>query len=150
MENKRTIGFWILIGFGILLNIEYLLGQTMALINYDFAVSLGLQEPVSEITGVGVAMNRGFGLGDTVFYIPLFITGIVGLFRRTDWGGYAMLGALAITVYWPIVALSTLFFARGTSGFTFTDFTSYSVLLSLIAFYGLWGLGYLYKNRNSL
>jgi hypothetical protein len=150
MENKRTIGFWILIGFGILLNIEYLLGKTMALIDYDFAVSMGLQESVSEITGVGVASNKGFGLGDTVFYIPLFITGIAGLFRRTDWGVYAMLGALAITVYWPIVALSTLFFARGTSGFTFTDFTSYSILLSLIAGYGLWGLWYLYKNRNSL
>jgi len=150
MENRRTIGFWIIIGFGILLNIEYLLGQTMALINYDFAVSLGLQEPESELTGVGVALNKGFGLGDSVFYIPLFITGIIGLFRRTSWGVYAMFGALAITVYWPIVALSTLFFAKGTSGFTFSDYTSYSVMLSLIAGYGLWGIWYIYHNRLKL
>jgi hypothetical protein len=48
MENqtkesiKRTRGFWFLIGFGVFLNIFYLLGQTMAIINYDFVVSIGL------------------------------------------------------------------------------------------------------------
>ena len=150
MNDKRKTGFWILIGIGILLNIIYLFGQTMALINYDFAVLIGLQEPASELTEVGVALNKGFGLGDTVFYMPLFIIGIIGLTKRTAWGTYAMSGAMAITVYWPVVALSTLFFAKGSEGFHFTDYSSYSVLLSLIAIYGLWGLWFLYKNRESL
>ena len=73
--THRRPGFWLLISIGILLNIMYLLGQTMALIDYDFAVSLGLQESSDQITQVGVALNKGFGLGDTVFYMPLFIAG---------------------------------------------------------------------------
>jgi len=150
MKTKRAFGFWILIGIAILLNIEYLLGQTMALLNYDFTVSVGLQEPVNEITEIGVALNKGFGLGDTVFYIPLFVLGIVGLFRRSALGLYAMFGAMAITVYWPIVALSTVFFAKGAPGWHFTDYSSYSILLSLIAAYGLWGFWFLYRNREKL
>ncbi|MCP4124867.1 MAG: hypothetical protein GY751_24255 [Bacteroidetes bacterium] len=59
----RTMGFWILIVFGVLLNILYVFGQTMAVIHYDFAVLIGLQESVEEITEVGVALNKGFGLG---------------------------------------------------------------------------------------
>jgi len=147
MKSRRTPGFWILISIGILLNIEYLLGQIMALINYDFTVSLYLQEPVNEITEVGVALNKGFGLGDAVFYIPLFVIGIVGLLKRSALGLYAMFGAMAITVYWPIVCLSTVFFAKGAPGWLFTDYISYSISLSLIAMYGLWGLWFLYKNR---
>jgi len=147
---KRTTGFWLLIGFGILLIIIYLLGQTMALINYDFAVSIDLQEPVNEITEIGVAMNKGFGFGDTVFYIPLFVIGVVGLLKRSALGLFAMLGTMAITVYWPIVSLSTLFFAKGAPGWYFTDYTSYSILLSLIVLYGIWGGWFLYRNRGVL
>ena len=143
-------GFWILIAIGILLNIMYLMGQTMAIINYDFAVSIGLQEPLNEITEIGVALNKGFGFGDTFFYIPLFIVGIVGLFRKSTFGLYAMLGAMAITVYWPMVCLSTLFFAKGAQGWYFTDYVSYTVLLSFIALYGIWGIWFLYRRRFSL
>lgn len=147
---KRTTGFWILIGVGILLNVIYLLGQTMAIINYDFAVSIDLQEPLSEITAIGVASNKGFGFGDTFFYMPLFVLGIIGLLKKSAFGLYAMFGALAITVYWPIVGLSTVFYAKGSPGWHFTDYTSYSVLLSLIAFYGLWGSWFLYRKRGVL
>lgn len=139
-----------LLGFGALLIVIYILGQTMAIINYDFAVSIGLQEPVHEITDVGVALNKGFGLGDTVFYIPLFIIGIIGMLKRSAIGLYAMFGALAITIYWPIVGLATVFFAKGAPGWYFTDYASYSVILSLIILYGIWGIWFLFKNRNIL
>ena len=148
--TKRTTGFWFLIGLGVLLNIVYILGQTMAVINYDFAVSIDLQEPVNEITEIGVALNKGFGFGDTIFYIPLFVIGIIGLLKRTTLGLFTMLGAMAITVYWPIVGLSTVIFAKGAPGWYFTDYTSYTILLSLIAFYGIWGFWFLYKNRSKL
>lgn len=148
--RKRTTGFWFLIGFGVLLNITYVLGQTMAVMNYDFAVSIGLQEPVNEITEIGVALNKGFGFGDTVFYMPLFVIGIIGLLKRSALGFYAMIGAMAITVYWPIVTLSTVFFAKGAPEWHFTDYRSYSILLSLIALYGIWGFWFLYKNRENL
>jgi hypothetical protein len=147
---KRTTGFWILIGIGILLNVMYLLGQTMAIINYDFAVSIELQEPLADITAVGVALNKGFGFGDTFFYMPLFVVGIIGLLKRSALGVYTMFGAMAVTVYWPIVGLSTVFYAKGSPGWHFTDYISYSILLSLIAFYGLWGSWFLYRKREEL
>ncbi len=150
MTTKRSTGFWFLIGIGILLNIIYLLGQTMAIVNYGFTVSIDLQEPVSEITQIGVAINKGFGFGDTVFYIPLFIIGIIGLFKKSAFGLYAMFGAMAVTVYWPVVSLATLFYAKGAPGWHFTDYTSYTVTLSLIAIYGLWGFWFLYKNSGKL
>lgn len=150
MDNKRTSGFWILIIIGVVLNLIYLLGQTMAMINYDFTVSIGLQEPVSEITGVGVAFNKGFGFGDTFFYMPLFVIGIVGLIKRKTYGLFSMVGAMAITIYWPMVSLSAIYFAKGLGDFHFTDYVSYSILLSLIAIYGLWGMGYVYNNRKML
>ena len=122
----------------------------MAIIDYDFAVSIELQEPLDEITEIGVALNKGFGFGDTVFYIPLFIIGIIGLLKRSALGLYTMFGAMAITVYWPIVALSTVFFAKGAPGWHFTDYTSYSIILSIIALYGTWGFWFLYRSRGVL
>lgn len=148
--SERPIGFWIFINLAIFLNIIYLLGQTMAIISYDFAVAIDLQEPASEVTAVGVALNKGFGFGDTVFYIPIFIMGIVGLVKRSTWGVYAMTGAMAITVYWPIVSLSTIFYAIGSPGYNFTDYTSFSIILPIISLYGLWGLWFVYNNRDKL
>ena len=150
MIKRRPKGFWFLVGFGIVLNIIYLLGQTMSIINYDFAVTMGLQEPVDQITAVGVAVNKGFGFGDTFFYIPLFVIGILGLFRWSSLGLHARIGFMAVTVYWPVVSLSMVFYARGAEGWSFTNYTAYSVLLSIIALYGLFGLIYLFKNRKLL
>jgi len=147
---KRATGFWFLIGFGIFLNLIYLLGQTMAIVNYDFAVSIHLQEPLDEITEIGVALNKGFGFGDTVFYIPLFVIGIIGLLKRAVFGLYTMFGAMAITIYWPIVVLSTVFFAKDSPGWHFTDYSTYSIILLLIIIYGIWGFWFLYKNRAKL
>ena len=144
-HNKRGAGFRILIGTGILLNLFYLLGQTMAIISYDFTVLIGLQEHVGAITEVGVAVNKGFGFGDTILYIPLFIIGIVGMLKKSKLGSYTMFGALAITAYWPIVCLSTVYFAKGAPGWNFTNYASYTILLSLIALYGIWGMWFLLK-----
>ena len=152
-EQRPThdgIGFKVLIAIAILLTILYLMGQTMAIFDYDFAVSIGLQEPIDEITGVGVAMNKGFGFGDTVAYIPLLIMGVWGLIKRTKLGYFCMIGALAITIYWPMVSLPTLFYAKGTDGWRFSDYTSYTILLSLITAYGAWGLWYLFTREKDL
>lgn len=150
MENKRTFGFWIIFILGILFLFFLILGQTMSFINYDFTVSLGLQESKKIVGDMGVAVNKGFGVGDTIIYIPILTLGLIGLWLKKIWGIFAMVGALAITAYWPIVCLFYLFFARGIPGFNFTNFASYSILLALIALYGIWGICYLYSQRKSL
>jgi len=150
MENKRTIGFWIIFVVGILFLIFILLGQTMSFINYDFTVSIGLQESEEIVGEMGVAVNKGFGVGDTIIYVPILIIGILGLWLRRMWGVFAMGGALAITAYWPMVTIFLLLFARGTPGFNFTNFTSYAILLTALTVYGIWGLWYLCARRKKL
>ena len=150
MTNKRTIGFWIFLILGMFVLVMLLLGQTMSFINYEFTVSIGLQESVEVIGEMGVAVNKGFGVGDTIIYIPLLIIGLAGLWFRKKWGVLVMAGAMGITAYWPLVCLFILLFAQGSPGYNFTDFTSYTILLTALTFYGFWGLWYLYKNRKLL
>ena len=71
MENKRSFGFWLLMLVGILILIILFVGQMMAVINYDFTVSIGLQESADVVSEMGVSVNKAFGVGDTIIYIPL-------------------------------------------------------------------------------
>ena len=150
MANKRTVGFWVLMILGIFFLLMLLLGQMMAFINYDFAVSIGLQESKDVVGETGVAANKGFGVGDTIIYLPLLVIGLVGLWLRKTWGLFAMTGALGITAYWPMVCIFFLLFAKGSPGFNFTSYASYAILLTAFTVYGLWGLWYLYRNRKTL
>ncbi len=150
MSQKRGLGFRVLIILALLLNLIMLIGQTGSLFDYGFTVSIGLQESVEEVTGLGVAWANGFAFGDTVFYIPLFIIGIAGLFRQKVWGIFFMFGALAITVYWPIVNLYAMLAGKHAMNLNPDKFISFSILLPLIALYGLWGMWFLYRYRNTL
>lgn len=150
MGKKRGIGFTILIAISCILTVWFILGQALSVFFYEFTVSLGLQDSVNDVTPVGVAFNRGFGLADALFYIPLLIFGIVLLLRRKKAGIYIMFSAMAITVYWPIVCLSAVYFARGASGWNLTAYAEYTVILTVIIIYGLWGMFYLYRNRDRL
>ena len=150
MKKTGAVGFWILIIMGILILLLLFLGQMMSFINYEFTVKMGLQESVNVISEMGVAMNKGFGVGDTVVYIPLLVLGLVGLWIRKEWGIITMAAALGITAYWPIVAYVTLVFAKGSPGFHFSNYASYAVLLSIITIYGIWGVVYLIRRRKDL
>lgn len=140
---KKKIGFLILIVLGILLSLLLLCGQTMALFNYDLTVELGLQESVTEVRNVGIAYAKGFGFGDTVVYLPLLVAGIIGLLKNKNWGNFLMFGALAITAYWPLVCLYAVLSDRVAITLTPEKYTSYSVMLPLIAIYGIWGMWYI-------
>jgi len=142
---KRGIQFWVLISASSLLVVLLLIGQTFALIDYQSAVALGLQESVEEITYVGIAFAKGFAFGDTLFYIPLLLLGIVGLLKRMKWGLYCMIGSLAISLYWPTVHLYAIYSERNAIVLNPDKYVSFSVLLPLIVLYGLWGMWYLYN-----
>ena len=144
---EKSLGFRTLIFIGIFLNIMLVAGQTFSLIDYDLTVSLGLQESAAEITDAGIAFAKGFAFGDTVLYIPLFVLGIVGLLKQRPWGFFSMFGALAVTAYWPAVNLFAVYAGRDTMHLAADKYISYSILLPLIALYGLWGMWFLYVNR---
>ena len=84
-NTKHPISFWIIIVFLIVSMVLLLTGQTMAIFNYEFAVKLGLQEDVKEVSEFGVQINRAFGAGDTFVYIPLIAISLVGLFLKKRW-----------------------------------------------------------------
>jgi len=92
----------------------------MSLVNYDFTVAIYLQEAQDVVGEMGVAVNKAFGVGDTVIYIPLLLSGLIGLWQRKQWGLWPLVGALGITAYWPVVCLFIFFFAKGSPGFNFT------------------------------
>ena len=58
--------------------------------------------------------------------------------------------ALAITVYWPIVNLYAVLAGKNVMNLNPDKYISFSILLPLIAIYGLWGMWFLFKNRNKL
>ncbi len=150
MYEKRTAGFWFLIIPGILIFLMLVFGQMMAVIDYDFAVSIDLQEPADVWGEFGVAMNKAFGVSDTLIYLPLLLFGLIGMWLRKSWGLFTMLGALAITAYWPVMHIFYVLYADGLPGFNFTEFTSFITILIIITLYALWGMYYLYKNQKSL
>lgn len=147
MPIKLPAGFYVLHITGILILIMLFAGQMMAFINYDWTVSVGLQESVEAIGLMGVEVNKAFGVGDTVIYIPLMIAGLLGVWFRKTWGLITMSGSLAITAYWPVTCMFILLFGQGTPGFTFDKHIEYGILLSLITLYGIWGMFYLYRYR---
>ena len=148
MNNKRGLGFWMLISVGVLLLLFLLIGQTFSLINYEDAVGLGLQESVEEISQVGIAFAKGFAFADTVAYIPVLLLGIIGLFKRKKWGVYMMFASCAISVYWPLVHLYAIYIGKDVITLEPEKYLSFPITLSFIIIYGVWGMWYLYKKQN--
>ncbi len=144
---KKGFGFWVLISIAIILVIMFLLGQTLSLFNYELTVAWGLQESSEEVGDVGVAFLKGYAFGDTIFYIPLLILGIIGLIKSRKWGLYSMFGALAISVYWPVTILYAIFIERTAIILTPDKYISFSIILPLIMVYGLLGMLYLYRHK---
>ena len=146
--QNKDIRFWILISVAIVLIVMLLAGQTLGVFNYDLAVSIGMQESQAEIGKIGIAFAKGFGFADTLIYIPLFLTGIIGLLRNKRWGKYSMFGALIISVYWPVVHLYAIFVDKISITLHADKYIFYPIVLSLVIIYGLWGIRYLYQLDN--
>lgn len=117
----------LLILLGLLLVL--LAGQVLGLLNYDQAVAWGLQEPAEAIGPGGVVVNQAFCLADTVFYTPLVLLAMVGLWQRRRWAVSITAACLGITIYWPLVALVMLQRLPGTAGTSFVAPAHYVLLL---------------------
>ena len=147
---RTSIGIKVLISIAAVMIIFLLVGQTYSVIDYDWAVSVGLQESEEEVTKVGIAWLKAFAVGDTLSLIPFLVAGIIGLTKRKRWGLYTMFAGLAISVYWPIVNLTAIYIGRQDMELVQEKYISFSILLPLIMVYGLWGMWYLYRNKDFL
>ena len=145
MIKKRGLAFWALQGPGWLLLIYLVLAQGITAFSYDLGVSMGAQEPAEAITEVGAAFWYGFALGDLLTYIPIFLVGLIGHLRGTQWGRFGLAAALGITVYWPIVCLVALVDARDAVGWNISSELQYWLGLIPITAWGAWGLFYIMR-----
>ncbi len=148
MENRRGIGFWILIGTSALITLFLIAGQTFALVDYDQAVKIGLQESAEEVGSVGIVFAKGFAFGDTFVYIPLLLGSIIGLLKGKTWSEYTMFGSCAISIYWPIVHLYAIYVGSNIMTLNSEKYVIFPIVLSLIVLYGLWGMWFLHRRIN--
>ena len=118
MEGRRPFAFWVIAVYLGLSVVVMLTGQTMAVVNYDLAVRLGLQEGREEMGEVGVEVNRAFGAGDTVIYVPLMVVSLVGLVARRRWAVLTTTAVFGVSAYWAATILSMLVFLPGASGYS--------------------------------
>ena len=144
---KTDVRFRLLVILSVILAVLLLVGQSVSLFNYDLAISLGLQESIDEIGPVGISFAKGFAFGDTIFYLPMLLAGIIGMLKHKKWGFYAMFASLAVSVYWPIVHLYMLYVGKDIIALTADKYMSYSIILPIVAIYGLWGMWYLYSMK---
>jgi hypothetical protein len=140
---KRPLAFWIIAVWFVLSLAMLLLGQTMAVFDYDFAVRVGLQESGEEISEFGVQVNRALGAGDTLVYLPLMFVSLLGLWRRRRWALVTTAAVMGISAYWAAGAFFMLIFLRGVPGYELVPPLSYWLILLAYILFGVWGLFYL-------
>ncbi len=117
MKGQRPVAFWVIVVYLGLSVVVMLTGQTMAVVNYDLAVRLGLQESLEEVGEYGVEVNRAFGAGDTVIYVPLMLVSLVGLVARRRWAVLTTTAVFGVSAYWAATILSMLVFLPGALGY---------------------------------
>ncbi len=142
-QSKRPVAFWGLCVFLVLGMVLLLVGQTTAVFDYDFAVAMGLQESAEEVSEYGVGVNRAFGAGDTIVYIPLMLLSLIGLVRRQRWAIPMTAAVMGISMYWTVTIAAMLGFLPGVPGYSLTPGPEYWVFLGVFACVGLWGIVYL-------
>ena len=142
-QVRRSVAFWGLCVFLVLGMALLLVGQTTAVFAYDFAVAMGLQESVADVTEYGVEVNRAFGASDTAVYVPMMLLALIGLIRRRRWAIPVTAAAMGISMYWTVTIASMLGFLPGVAGYNLTPGPEYWVFLGVFAGVGLWGIIYL-------
>ncbi len=141
--EKRPIAFWIICVVLTLSAVVFVLGQTTALFAYEFAVRLGLQESVGEVTAFGVEVNRAFGASDTFVYIPLILVSLVGLSLKKRWALITTAAVMGISAYWSLTLTAMLVFLTDVPGYRLVPGPEYWVFLGTYLVFGIWGILYL-------
>jgi hypothetical protein len=148
--TRFPLGLKIIIGFHLLNIILWTIGQGGAVISYDTVAQWGLQDPRELLDPVIVEVNRGIGLADMIVMIPLFTIATVGLWRLKFWGAIASWLALGITLYWPVVFLSSqYFYGRADIQYRETGMSTV-IILSVILLVAAWASWYLFRNYRNL
>ena len=142
-NNDRPITFWILMFFLALSIILMLLGKTMSVFNYDFTVRHGLQESHEQVGEYGVQINRAFGAGDTLVFVPLLLASFIGLWLKKRWSLISIAAAAGFSAYWSVTILFVFYFLPGTPGYNYVP--GFEIWLFVITYtvFGIWSFFYI-------
>jgi hypothetical protein len=143
ISKNRPLAFWIFTLFLFLSIFLMLIGQTMSVFNYDLTVDLGLQESLEQVGEYGVQVNRAFGAGDTIIYIPLLITSLIGLWLKKRWALISTAAAVGVSAYWSVTIIFILIFAPGSSGYNYIPDPEIWIFVGTYVLFGIWGFIYL-------
>ena len=144
MKNtNRCFAYWVIVIFLFLFLVVLLIGQTMALINYDLTVQLGLQESLKDVGQFGIQTNLAFAVADTLVYIPLIVFSIIGLLLKKRWSLYTTAAVLGISIYWSTTIIFMLIFLRGIPDYHLEVGLEYWLFLAPFIILGIWGMLYL-------
>lgn len=143
LTSKRHISFWIIMVYLIMTLLLLISGQTMAIVDYDLAVSLGLQESANEVSAYGVEVNRAFGASDTFIYVPLTIISIIGLILKRRWAMPVTAAVMGISAYWATTIGFMLFFLEDVKTYQLEPGIEYWVVITFYALSGIAGLLYI-------
>lgn len=147
---RRPPAFWFIFVFLALSIVLLLLGQTMSVLDYDLTVRLGLQESPEQVGAHGVQVNRAFGAGDTVVYIPLMVASLAGLWLRKRWSLLTTAAVAGISAYWTATIGFMLAFLPGTTGYDYVPPPGIWLFVGAYMLFGVWCLVYLLVRGESL
>ena len=85
--------------------------QAFAAVHYQWGVQLGTQDSEAAVSPVGVAFEHALAVANLIWWIPLLAVGLV-YYDRKPWGRSALVMALALTVYAPLVIFVTAVLTR--------------------------------------
>jgi len=148
--TRRPVAFWFITAFLTLSVALLLLGQTMAVVDYDLTVRLGLQESPQQVGAHGVQVNRAFGAADTIVYIPLMLASLAGLWLRRRWALLTTAAVAGISAYWTATIGCMLAFLPGTPGYNYTPPLGIWLFVGAYMLFGIWCLFYLLARGESL
>ena len=149
-HKNRPLAFWIFVLFLSFSIVLMLIGQTMSIFNYDFTVRHGLQESSDKVSEFGVQVNRAFGVGDTVVYIPLLIASLVGLWLKKPWSLISTAAVAGVSAYWSVTIIFVLLFLPGTPGYNYVPGIEIWLFVVAYTLFGIWGFFYLLWRGDSL
>jgi hypothetical protein len=125
-------------------------GQMVAVFDYELSVQLDLQESVDQVSEFGVQVNRAFGAGDTVIYIPHIMASLIGLIRRRRWALLTTAAVTGISAYWSVTAIFLFLFLPGTPGYSYVPDPTIWMFVGAYTVFGVWGLLYLFIRGDAL
>ncbi|KAG7370258.1 hypothetical protein IV203_028004 [Nitzschia inconspicua] len=137
--------YWIVVFLQLFSIVVLFLGQTLAIFFYDLTVRLGFQEDVEDIGASLVQVNRSFGIADTVLYLPILISSLLGLVWKWRKPSLVCTAASAgIHSYWSLTTLF-IFLLEGRNIDLVTDWNYYVPITTYIecAVYFVYGIGVL-------